>query len=76
MISIFAIIGRDGARRSTESRRSISRQLVLGSSKGMPIFFVIIRMVSTMAIKNSVIFAAHGAMKRPRAMLWQGMLFM
>ena len=49
---------------------------VHGSCKVVRTFFAIARMVSTMAAKNSAIFAAHGTMTRSSAALWQGVLVM
>jgi hypothetical protein len=76
MASIFAIIKRDGAKCSTGSRCSAFRQLAPSSCEKLRIFFAIVRMVSTMAIKYPTILAAHGAIKSSSAVLWQSVLVM
>jgi hypothetical protein len=69
----FAIIGQDS--RSARSRLAF-RQQAPSSCKVVRTFSALARMISTMMPKNSAIVAAHGAMMRPSAALWQGVLVM
>jgi hypothetical protein len=69
-------MGRDSAKLSTGSHRSALPAIGAGLMQRIRTVFARVRRISTMAIKNSTIFANHGVMKRSSVALWQSVLVM
>jgi hypothetical protein len=74
MVLSFRIISPDSPARSARSRCPALGKQMPSSCKLVRTIAAIVRIVPTIARKNKAIFAAHGAMMRSSAALWQSVL--